>query len=126
MARPKIYPKITPEVLEKQIHDLAAINCTWQEICTIVGMKERTLKRRYGAQYKKGLEAGKMSLKRKMFDTAIGGNVTMMIWLSKQMLGYTDKVDNRSQINHNEVIEVKWADEVDLKNEKENSSSKKN
>jgi len=30
-----------------------------------------------------------------MFDTAMDGNVTMMIWLSKQMLGYSDKVEKK-------------------------------
>lgn len=95
MARPPSKPKID---IKEQVRQLAAINCTWLEIASIIGMKERTLRRRYGQTYKTGRESGKMSLKRKMYETAMNGNVTMMIWLSKQMLGYTDKVEQRNQV----------------------------
>lgn len=84
-----------PHPIEKQIEQLAAINCTWVEIEAVTGIPERTAKRKYGALYKKGNSTGKSSLKRKMWETAMGGNVTMMIWLSKQLLGYTDKMDQR-------------------------------
>lgn len=30
-----------------------------------------------------------------MFEAAMAGNVTLLIWLSKNMLGYTDKVDTK-------------------------------
>lgn len=87
MARPK--KNIDPALVEK----LAAINCSYAEIGASVGCDSSTLTRRFAQVIERGREQGKMSLKRKMWETAHGGNVTMMIWLSKQMLGYTDKVD---------------------------------
>lgn len=41
------------------------------------------------AQQKK--EQGKEILRRKQFDTAMAGNVTMLIWLGKQYLEQSDK-----------------------------------
>ena len=86
MARP-----IKP-VDEKLVESLAAYNCSMSEIAATAGVDVRTLQRRYAAVIEKGRERGKTSLKKAMFDKAIkDGNVVMMIWLSKQMVGYTDK-----------------------------------
>ncbi len=84
MARPK---KV---VDEKQIYQLAAINCSNEEIATIMRVDKRTIERRFAAVIKEGRENGKMSLKRKQFDVAMKGNVSMLIWLGKNMLGQRD------------------------------------
>lgn len=89
MARP--VKKIDPE----QVRKLAAINCSVAEIGAVLNCSADTLQRRFAAALKDGRLTGNMSLKRKMWETAMQGNVTMMIWLSKQMLGYTDKVEER-------------------------------
>ncbi len=39
----------------------------------------------------------RMSIKRKMIEKAVAGDNTMLIWLSKNMLGMSDKVE---QTNH--------------------------
>lgn len=104
MARPR--KKIDPAQVEK----LAAINCSYAEAAAVLGCSPDTIQRRYAAVFKKGREHGRMSLKRKMWDHAMGGNTTMMIWLSKQMLGYTDKVEKVEE-RGNEVrviYKAKW------------------
>lgn len=112
MARPKSAPDIT---LDDQVLKLAAINCTWAEIAAVTGMNEHTLRKRFGQTYKKGRETGKMSLKRKMYSLAIdSSNVTMCIWLSKQMLGYTDKQDNQYQHLISQFEKVKSLNNQDL------------
>lgn len=85
---------IDAETVEK----LAALNCSSEEVADWFGVDKRTIERRFMSQLKKGRSNGKISLKRKMFEMAIGGNCTMAIWLSKQMLGYTDKVENKSEL----------------------------
>ncbi len=86
MARPK--SKIDPEVVKK----LASINCSYAEIAAVIGCDASTLTRRGFTQViQKGRDIGKSSLKRKMWDIAINGNVTMCIWLSKIMLGYKEE-----------------------------------
>lgn len=78
------------ELDEELIEDLASINCSMDEIATIVGCSKRTLQNNYCAVIEKGRARGNMSLKRKMFDLAIKGNATMLIWLSKIQLGYRE------------------------------------
>lgn len=88
MARPK--KPIDPE----QVRKLALINCSYSEIALIVGCEESILHKRFSSVIEEGRAHGKSSLKRKMWQVAMDqGNVSMLIFLSKQMLGYADKVE---------------------------------
>ena len=87
------------------IEKLASIHCTNTEIASVIGCDVSLLsKPRYSQVIAKGKDRGKISLRRKMFDTAMGGNVVMQIWLSKQMLGYTDKVEQKQHQDGFKVI----------------------
>jgi hypothetical protein len=44
----------------------------------------------FSGAYEKGLENGKSSLRRLQWKAALGGNITMQIWLGKQYLGQRD------------------------------------
>jgi len=91
MGRPQ--KKIDADI----VFELAKINCTMHEIAAVVKCSVDTLERRFADIIKIGREDGKASLKRRMWETAMSdsnkGSVTMQIWLSKQILGYTDKVE---------------------------------
>lgn len=87
MGRPK-GTTLDLETIEK----LAVIHCSNTEIAAIIGCDASLLsKPLYSEIIAKGKDKGKMSLRRKMYETAMGGNVTMMIWLSKQILGHVDR-----------------------------------
>jgi len=89
MARPR--KQIDPD----QVRRLAMINCTMVEIAAVVGCSVDTIERRFADVVKEGHEQGKSSLKRMMWESCQKGNVSMMIFLSKQMLGYSDKVEQK-------------------------------
>lgn len=83
------------ELIEK----LAAIHCTNTEIAATLGCDSSLLsKGKYSEIITKGRERGKISLRRKMYETAMNGNVVMQIWLSKQYLSFTDKVETKQDI----------------------------
>lgn len=85
------------DIDEQQVIELASINCSYAEIAAVVGCDPSTLTRRFAQAIEKGREQGKESLKRAMWKAGVtNGNITMMIWLSKQMLGYTEKVEQRT------------------------------
>lgn len=83
---------------------LASIRCTAEEISGACGCDHETL-RRHWAKRKSGVALeqhldekralGRASLRRKQFEIAMSGNVTMLIWLGKQLL---DQKDERSAI----------------------------
>jgi len=49
----------------------------------------------------------RMGIKRKMIEKAMAGDNTMLIWLSKNMLGMSDKVETKhsGQIDQKQMIE---------------------
>lgn len=96
MARPR--KKVDEELLKK----LASIHCTMKEMSSIVGVSVDTLEIRYSDLIKKARENGKMSLRRWQFELAAKHNLGMLIWLGKQLLNQSEKVDHT--VNHLPVI----------------------
>ena len=88
----------TSEDLDKVIN-MIRIQCTAEEISDVLGMDAKTLDRNlkeagyanFSDCYKKHSSEGKASLRRMQWKGAQDGNVTMQIWLGKQMLGQRDK-----------------------------------
>jgi hypothetical protein len=85
MARPRL------PIDEKQVLGLASIHCTYDEMAKILGCSTDTLSRRFADLIERGRANGKMSLRRVMHSKATLGNVQLLIWLSKQHLGMSDR-----------------------------------
>lgn len=105
MGRPK--KEIDVELLKKA----AAIHCTWHEICSLVGASRRTLEDRFSHIIEEARSNGKMSLRRKQFQMALDGNVPLLIWLGKTVLGQSEKVEH-NLITSQEPQKVLSKDEV--------------
>lgn len=89
------------------VHRLALIHCTIPEIAAVLKCAESTITGRFMEALRKGHEHGQMSIKRKMHEKAFAGagDTTMLIWLSKQRLGYKERQpDEATQINFNVFI----------------------
>jgi hypothetical protein len=76
--------------------ELGQIHCTLSECAAVLGVAEKTLSNRadFLQVYKRGKEDGKASLRRMQLKAAKGGNVSMMIWLGKQLLGQREAPEN--------------------------------
>lgn len=86
-GRPKI------EINWEDVRKLSLLQCTQNEIASFLGVSVDTLLRRkeFCELHKKGMEEGRMSLRRLQWKKAQEGNTTMLIWLGKQYLGQSDK-----------------------------------
>jgi len=89
MARPKI--KIDATEVEK----LAAMGCTTEEIAAFFDCSRDTIERRFAAKLLKGKERGRTRLRRLQWQAAEKGNPTLLIWLGKQYLGQSDKIEQK-------------------------------
>lgn len=83
--------------IEKQVEKLASYGLTNKEIAEALGYDDSTLKRKFENFLTKGKANLKQRLKRKQIDVALGGNVSMLIWLGKQYLGQADKLDENGE-----------------------------
>ena len=88
VGRPKVH------VLDgTQIEQLSGFGCTNREIASFFKCSETTLTRNYGEYLSKGRDKGNIRLRQLQWKQAERGNVTMLIWLGKQLLGQSDKQD---------------------------------
>jgi len=78
----------------KEVEKLASYGCTKTEVADFYGCNESLIRRSYGESYKKGLTNGKIRLRQCQRKYAYSGNAALLIWLGKQELGQTDKVEN--------------------------------
>ena len=80
----------------RQVEELARIGCTEPDMAAVLGVSVDTIQRRKRASeefcgaIKRGQATTRNSLRRLQLKKALEGNVTMLIWLGKQLLGQSD------------------------------------
>ena len=91
-----------------KVEHLATYGCTNVEIAEFFECDEATIRRRFSENITKGKASGKIRLRQLQMAAAERGNVPMLIWLGKQMLGQKDKAE--LDWNHNiedvEFVEI--------------------
>lgn len=122
------------QIDEEVFIGLCRIQCTLNEIAgffkcsedTVERWCKRTFKKTFAETYKIHSVNGKISLRRYQFRMA-EHNVTMAIWLGKQYLGQSDKIeqtlDESSEDILNEIAtEIRKVNESDATNSERGSS----
>lgn len=102
-------PKIELSDKDWQIaENMAKIHCTGEEIADVLGFSYDTLEKRVKSKYKCSFTEwykrftgrGKTSLRRMQWKSAEDGNVTMQIFLGKNILGQSEQ----------QTVDVKYED----------------
>lgn len=108
------------EIDHKMIDKLASIGCTGDEIAAVLGCCRDTLYARFSDSLKKGQNKAKATLRRMQWQSAVSGNVTMQIWLGKNMLGQSSKHEIQTAdqqiikiIHFGEGAPKLWSNEVE-------------
>lgn len=97
MARPR---KV---IDQRQFENLCGLQCTQEEICSVLDVCEETLNSWCKKTYKQGFSEvfrqkrgkGKVSLRRNQWKLS-ETNATMAIWLGKQYLGQRDQIETKA------------------------------
>jgi len=87
--------------------------------CEVLKMNEKTLtariKEKHGLSFydykEQKKEAMRVNLRKKQYDVAMAGNVSMLIWLGKNELGQTDKQDIEQKTEERRIVEVRKSSE---------------
>lgn len=90
------------ELDRDQILRMAACMCTVEEIAYVMGCSKDTIERNYMDALEEGRAKGRASLRRKQYEVAMTGDKAMLIWLGKQLLGQSEKLD--SNVTYTEQI----------------------
>lgn len=83
-----------------KLDSLLALGATLMDCSDILGCSEDTIEKNLRVKFKlkfseyreKKLSTTRVKLRQKQIDVALKGNVTMLIWLGKQMLNQSDKI----------------------------------
>jgi hypothetical protein len=102
----------------QEFDKLCYIQCTRREIADWFDCSEDTIERAclrdkglaFALYFDQKKGTGKISLRRKQYEIAMGGNIAMLIWLGKQYLMQSDKVEQKSEVNNKieMVYESEW------------------
>ena len=102
VGRPKKY-----DIDTEQIFKLAKYNLTNIEIADIYGCDESLLVKNYSEFLTKGRGELKLRLRQAQYEEAIDKrNITMLIWLGKQILGQSEKADIQMNRPIEEVVYI--------------------
>lgn len=116
MARPR------KELNWDEFDKLCGIHATRRELAGWFEVSEDTIERRcqeeFGMSFASYVEQrqspGKISLRRKQYEVAMSGNVSMLIWLGKQYLGQKDNLESDIKIDAGGISITVLKDESDL------------
>lgn len=101
--------------------NLCSIQCTKEEICSVLDVSEKTLNSWCNDKYGKNFSLvfnekrllGKSSLRRMQWKLAEKNNA-MAIWLGKQYLGQKDKVETTGEMRVMPTIKMEVVDNSNL------------
>ena len=114
----------------EEFEQLCIFHCTLEEISRWFRCSEdtieRAVKREHGMSFEEysaeKRSIGKVSLRRRIFQQAMSGDRVLLIWLSKNYLGFQDKIEQQKEI----VVRSEVAQPIGLLPENEPTADKIN
>ena len=92
-----------------EVYKLACLYCSYQEIADWFEIPRETLKYNFRDLIQKGYNSTKQGLRRAQIEVAMKGNVTMLIFLGKNLLGQSD-----NPMESSDQTPLPWTDEQNL------------
>lgn len=116
-GRPKIQFNL------EEVEKLGSIGASYEEIAGWFDCTTRTIDRRmadsdgeFSRAYKRGSTHLKRSLRRDQIEAARKGNATLLIWLGKQLLGQSDKIETKNEVKQD--VKMKLTPEMEAEIQK--------
>jgi hypothetical protein len=99
-------PRLRKEIDREQVIKLARLHCNVSEIARWFNVDQNTINKRFKEDIELARGETKAKLRRKMLEEAMNGNTTMLIWLSKNMLGFSDN----GPVENDDKKPLPWTD----------------
>lgn len=117
---------------QKDFEDLLQFYPGKHDLAGYFRVSESTIDRFVKRQFKMGFDelrdkrfgTTRMALRQKQIERALGGCKTMLVWLGKQYLDQSEKIDQNTKLTAADLKEIKinWADEDDPPNAETNAA----
>lgn len=108
-------PKESSKIDKEELRDLMKFYPTTKEVCDWFDVKHeltivRFIKKHFHCNFDelrdKSFIRTKVAIKRAQLKKALAGDNTMLIWVGKQYLGQTDKMDQKNEISSKNESQV--------------------
>lgn len=91
----------------EEFDKLCAIQCTLKEIAAWFNISEDSIERicirekrvKFADYFDQKRSKGKIPLRRRQYQAAMDGNTAMLIWLGKQYLGQSEKIEQKPEVD---------------------------
>lgn len=93
-GRPRL--QYDPEIA-KQVQAMSQYGTPQEEIAELVGISLIPLRRIYKKELEKGRNVAKLSVRKKLYEICMEGNVTALIFYAKTQLGWREKDGKEDQ-----------------------------
>lgn len=93
-GRPRL--QYNPEIA-KQVLAMSQYGTPQEEIAELVGISLIPLRRIYKKELEKGRNVAKLSVRKKLYEICMDGNVTALIFYAKTQLGWREKDSKEDQ-----------------------------
>ena len=95
-------PRKKIEIDADQLRTFARLGCTWEEIAGALRISKGTFvarmqEKKYREAYDQGIAEGDVSLRRAQYEQAMKGKSAMLVWLGKNRLNQTDRVEQTTE-----------------------------
>lgn len=99
---------VADKINEEDVLKLATMQCTMQEMADFLGCSVDTLERNFAETIKLGRSRGTISMKRKLYEKGMTGDLGAIIWWQKNFSGMSDKVETKhsGQIENKQILET--------------------
>jgi hypothetical protein len=87
----------TSRIDPEKVTACAAVGLTQREVAAIMGCNVDTIRKHFLDEYNLGKDKAGASVRRKQFEEAMKGNSTMLVWLGKNLLGQSDRMEHTGE-----------------------------
>lgn len=99
---------------EKTIAKLALDGASNRDIAALLGCDESTIRDRFPALLHKKRAERRMEIRKAQFKSMKDGNSTMLVWLGKQELNQTDKIETKNETKYSGDAKLSGVPTADL------------
>lgn len=99
--------------MRKQVEQAAGLGLPHDQICSLIGICDETLRKYYGPELGIGKAKASAQIAKTLFNKAQGGDTTALIWWTKAQMRWaeTQRHENTGPDGGPQEWVVKWADE---------------
>jgi hypothetical protein len=80
--------------IRKQVETSAGLGLPHEQIAALVGIDDKTLRKHYRIELDIGKAKASASIARSLYNKALGGDTTAMIWWTKAQMRWSETVKN--------------------------------